>query len=249
MLWIGSALGPVERACIRSVLRVGHEITLYSYGRLDGVPDGVDVEDAASILPEEAIIRHKEGSVALFANFFRYELQRLGKGFWLDTDQYLIAPIEIDTPYVFGFQDSRLINNGILRLPTDSPLLEDLLALFDQREIPFWLPALERWRAARRLRKHGRTGLEEMPWGSAGPHALTALAHKHGVAHWAVPSEILYPVHYRDALWILDPGRRPEDFLTPHSLGFHLWNKIIAPYKDERATEGSFLARLHAEGA
>jgi hypothetical protein len=248
-LWIGSALGRVERACIRSILRAGHPVTLYRYDRLDGIPEGVDVEDAASILPRAAIIRHKEGSVALFSNWFRYELQRLGKGLWLDTDQYLVAPIEIDTPHLFAFEDSRLINTGVLRLPPDSPMLEDLLAIFEQREVPFWLPPLERWRAARRLRLCGRTGLENMPWGSAGPRALTALARKHGVAHCALPPEIFYPVHYRDALWILDPSRRPEDFLTPRSLGFHLWNKIIAPHKDSPAAEGSFLERLHKEGA
>ena len=42
----------------------------------------MELRDAAEILPESRIIRHKTGSVALFANWFRYELQRRGLGTW-----------------------------------------------------------------------------------------------------------------------------------------------------------------------
>src|SRR5262245_13716406 len=61
-LWIGSRLGRVERACLRSFLRHGHAVRLYSYGPVEGVPEGVRLADAASILPREAIIRHEAGS-------------------------------------------------------------------------------------------------------------------------------------------------------------------------------------------
>src|SRR5687768_2878830 len=81
-LWIGPSLGAVERACLKSVLRQGHRLALYCYREPIGVPDGVELRDAAEILPEHRIIRHKTGSVALFANWFRYELQRRSLGTW-----------------------------------------------------------------------------------------------------------------------------------------------------------------------
>lgn len=125
-LWVGPRLGPVERACLRSVINQGHPLALYCYSVPDGVPSGVELRDAAKILPADAIIRHQSGSVALFANWFRYELQRLGAGTWVDCDVYLLAPLDGRSPYLFGEEAPGRINNGVLRLPSESPLLPSL---------------------------------------------------------------------------------------------------------------------------
>ena len=247
-LWIGT-LGAIERACLRSVVRQGHPVTLYAYRELDGVPEGVELRDAAEILPESAIIRHRRGSVALFANRFRYELQRRAKGIWIDTDQYLLAPIPAGEGHLFGWQEPGYLAIGVLRLPASSPLLPELLALFDHPVVPPWLP----WRSwiAAQLRRAatGRVSLATLPWGSAGPNAVTALARKHGLLDQAVPRETFYPVHYEEAGWLRDPRIALEAVIAPESVGIHLWNEKIRAWKDEPAPPGSFLARLQAEGA
>jgi hypothetical protein len=141
------------------------------------------------------------------------------------------------------------INNGLIRIPADSPLLPPLIALFQEKSIPAWLPP-RAWLAAWwRLRTTGRSGLAEMPWGSAGPQALTALAHRHGVAHLAEPPEVLYPARWQDADWIRDPAVRLEDVITDRTVSIHVWNERIKQFKDAPAPAGSFLARLQAEGA
>jgi hypothetical protein len=248
MLWIGPSLGPVERACMRSVLRQSHELTLYCYKEPEGVPEGVTLSDAGEVVPEDGVVRHRNGSVALFANRFRYELQRLGRGLWIDCDTYLIAPIEDDSDYLFGEEESGLINNGVLRLPPDCPMLAPLLELFEEKKVPYWLPLLPRIAARWRLARTGRTGLASMPWGAAGPRAITALANRHGLARMARPPEVFYPVHWRDAAWIADPGIALEDMITPRTVSVHLWNERIRGFKDAPAPAGSFLARLHEEG-
>lgn len=248
-LWVGDSLGPVERASLKSVLRQGHSLSLYCYRRPAGVPPGVDVRDAAEILPEERIIRHHNGSVALFANWFRYELQRRGLGTWVDCDAYLVAPLESGQPYLFGEQEPGLINNGVLRTPPDSPLLPPLLALFEERRVPYWLPGRPRLSAYWRLLTTGRSGLARMPWGSAGPFAITALAKELGLTRLAAPAEVLYPVPWQDADWILDPALKLEDMITPRTTSVHVWNSRIGHFKHRPAPPGSFLARLHAEGA
>ncbi len=247
-LWIGP-LGALERACLRSVVRQGHRMNLYAYRELAGVPEGVALHDAAAILPESAIIRHRSGSVALFANRFRYELQRLGKGIWLDSDQYLLAPIPAGEGHLFGWQDERQINTSVLRIPPDSPMLGDLLALFEERSIPSWLPPGARLAASLRRAWTGRASLADMPWGTAGPRALTALARRHDILREAVGPEVYSPVHYHDAGWIRDPGVSLASMIAPATLGVHLWNEKIKAFKDEPAPAGSFLARLQAEGA
>jgi hypothetical protein len=248
-LWIGPSLGAVERACLRSILRQGHPVSLYSYEEPAGVPDGVEVRDASEILPEHLIVRHHTGSVALFSNRFRYELLRRGCGVWVDTDFYLLAPLPDDRPYLFGRYAEGVIDSGLLRLPPDSPLLPELLAPFDEHEVPAWLPPRARAAAWWRLRTTGRTQIARMPWGSLGPRAVTAAVHRHGLHHLALPPEVLCAVHWDDARWIRSPSIGVEHVTTPRTRAVHLYNEIIKWFKDQPAPAGSFLARLQDEGA
>lgn len=247
-LWIGERMGPIERACLRSVMHNGHPLSLYCYAPVDGVPEGVELRDAADILPAARIIRHKSGSVALFANWFRYALMRHEAGIWVDADTYLLAPLGMQPAYLFGWEDERRIATGVLRLPAASPLLADLIDLFERQTLPFWLPWHEQARAWVRRQRTGRTGVELMPWGASGPRALTALARRHKVADQAAPPSRFYPVHYRDAAWLRDPALTLGQMIAPDSLAIHLWNELIKHWKEEPAAEGSFLAQLQAEG-
>lgn len=238
----------MERACLKSVLRQGHAVTLYSYGRPDGVPDGVEVRDASAVLPEDKVIRHRSGSPSLFSNWFRYEAQRRELGTWVDCDVYLLSPLDGDSPYLFGEQEAGRINTGVLRLPPDSPLLPPLLAIFEERAVPAWLPIRSRMSAYWRLLSSGRSGLAEMPWGSAGPEALSFLARQHGLSRWALPPEAFCPMRWQDALWITDPALDIDDVITPATVSIHLWNERIKGVKDAPSAAGSFLARLQEEG-
>lgn len=239
----------MERACLNSVLRHGHEVTLYSYGQVDGVPDGVEVRNASDILPHDRIILHSSGSPALFANWFRYELQRRALGTWIDCDIYLLSPLDGDALYLFGEEEEAgRINTGILRFPPDSPLLEPLLNLFEERSVPSWLPPRSRIAAWIRLLSTGRSGLSHMPWGSAGPKALSFLAHRHGLDRWARPPETFCPARWQDALWITDPAIGLDDVVGPATVAVHLWNERIKAVKARPAAPGSFLARLQSEG-
>lgn len=246
MLWIGDRLGPVERACILSVLRQDHPLTLWCYRVPDGVPDGMQIADAREILPEESIIRYYSGSVSLFSNWFRYELQRLGKGIWLDSDIYLLKPIECGD-YLLTCEEPGLINCAPLRLPVHSPLLHPLLDLFHQKTVPSWLPWKQRLSAYWRLLRNGRTDLGLMPWGVTGPQAMTALAKRHQLDGLASPPETFHPYHWTEADWIIDPERRLEDRMTERTIGVHLWNECIKTFKERPAPENTFLHRLQAE--
>lgn len=248
-LWIGDRLGPVERACLRSVARQGHGIALYCYGEPDGVPREAELRDAAAILPESKVFRHRNGSVALFSDWFRYELLRRGLGTWIDTDMYLLAPLDGRRPYLFGEESPGCINNAVLRLPADSPLLAGLLAIFETGAIPRWLPwpsYVRTW--LRRLVMPGNPA-SHLPWGSTGPLALTALARRFGLDRQALASETFNPVHWRDAGWIIDPAVGLEQVIGAQTVGVHLWNECIKGIKEQRPPAGSFLERLHREGS
>jgi hypothetical protein len=259
-LWIGDSLGLVERACLRSVLRQGHSLAIYCYDKVEGIPDGVEVRDAADVLPKAAILRHKSGSVALFSDWFRYELQRRSLGTWLDTDNYLVAPLDMSSAYLFGKEiidaprpwrrrQRQAINGGVLRLPPDSPMLPPLLGQFDGRTSPDWLPWYWRMWAKVLAAIQGRTDLTRLPWGTAGTFALNAVAGRFGLSSQALPCEVFNPAGWYEADWIVDPRVKLEDKTTGRTVGVHLWNECIKAFKNDPAPAGSFLKRLHEEGA
>ena len=248
MLWIGSTLGAVERASMRSVLRQGHPLTLWCYGKPAGVPLGVTVRDASEVLPFNDDLRHHTGSVALFADWFRYELQQRSHGVWLDSDVYLLKPLP-DAEYILTEEEPGRINGGVLRLPADSPMLPPLLALFRKPEIPPWLPLRDRPAARLRQLLSGKVDLGRLPWGIAGPVALTALARRFGLAGAAAPPALYSPVRWQDAEWVRSPSITLESVTFPQTIAVHLWNERIKLFKDQPAPKGSFLAILQREGA
>ena len=248
-LWIGSSMGALERACLRSVVRHGHSLTLYCYGRPDGVPEGVDLADAAQVLPEKEVTAYRNGSFSLFSNRFRYELQRRGLGTWVDCDAYLLAPLDGKRPYLIGEYEPGKLNPGILRIPPDSSLLPALLAPFEEKMVPYWLPWPAKVAAYLRRVATGRTGVALMPWGTTGPLALTEVVRRLGVTVDPLPPEVLYPVRWQDAHWIADPEQRLEDRIAPGAVSVHLWNERIKHLKAKPAPPPSFLARIQAEGA
>jgi Alpha 1,4-glycosyltransferase conserved region len=247
-LWIGEGFGAVERACLRSVLRQGHRLTLYCYREPIGIPDGVELQDASAILPETSIVRHRGGSVAPFSDWFRYELLKRGLGTWIDTDMYLLRPLDEEAEHLFGEERPGVINNAVLRLPPDSPTLDELLEPF-RGTTPAWLSA--RHRAGSHLRKllNGRVEVGAMPWGTTGPAALTAVAAKFGISSCALPAPVFYPVPWEQAAWILDPRLRLDEVVADETVGIHLWNECIKGFKSGPAPSGSLLEQLQQEGA
>lgn len=246
-LWLGPRLGPVEQACLLSVLRQGHEMALYCYEEPEGVPEGILLLDANEIIPRREIIRPPGGGASLFSNRFRYELQRQGKGTWIDCDLYLLAPLDFERPHLFGRQSDELINTAVFRCPPDSPLLEPLLGLFEGRTMPRWLSRRARIAAEWRRLSSGKVDVAALPFGTAGPHALTAVAEDSGLEGEELPRERFYPVPWQDAAWIADPAARIEDRIAPGTVAVHLWNEQIKGLKDAPAPAGSFLARLRVE--
>lgn len=250
MLWIGDRLSPVERACMRSVLRQGHRLVLYAYDAVQGVPEGVELADAADILPRETIIRHQSGSVALFSDRFRFEIMRRSLGLWLDADAYLVQPLEIDpTRHYLAFCEPGVIGAGVMYLPAESPMIAPVLRLFESPYIPEWMRLRDRIRAYWRKSRTGHISIGDMPWGVAGPMALKGLARRHGLMDQIMPTTVLYPWHWRQADWIFDPARSVDEFVTPATRALHFYNFVISDRKWDAAAPGSFMHRLQQEAA
>lgn len=248
-LWIGPALGRVERACLRSFVRQGHRVRLFAYGQVQGVPDGVELTDAAQILPSCEIRTYVDGSPALFSNRFRYELMARGAGLWVDTDVYCVRPLDLPDLHLFGWEHETLICTAVLRLPRASELLARLLELFGTSRAPAWLQGLDVGWARAHIAHGGAVRWVELSWGLTGPTALTWLVRELGLAERAQPQSVFYPASPHQADWVFDPRADLDEIVRPETRTIHLWNKLIAERKHLPALKGSFLARLQAEGA
>ncbi len=88
-LWVGPGLSPLEQVCLQSFLNVGYDVHLYSYAKLERVPEGVVEMDAREIIAEDDVFLGpgaRGGSYANFADRFRYYLLFKRGGWWFDTD-------------------------------------------------------------------------------------------------------------------------------------------------------------------
>jgi hypothetical protein len=99
---------------------------LHCYERPSDTPEGVQLADASTLLPQSRIIRHREtGSLALFSDILRYEIIGKGLGIYVDCDVFCLRPIE-DADYIFGWESDTFFASGVLKLPPDCPTLSAL---------------------------------------------------------------------------------------------------------------------------
>lgn len=247
--WIGRHLGPIAIACLHSFVRAGHRVKLHVYEAPLDVSSKVELVDAAKLMPLELVQRHRRSqSYALASDLFRYEIQAAGLGIYVDCDCYCIQPLEA-SEYLMGLEDPSHICTAVLHLPSDSPLLADLRQIGQSKAfVPPWLKSKKRRWYRLRARMGFPVSIAEMPWGTAGPLALTYFARKHGVFSKAVAPDILYglPKIYSDLL--IEPDLMLKDFTTSRTKVIHLWNEY-SRHLVGRAPPGSPLARIIEEGS
>lgn len=246
-LWIGEKLGAISRSCLRSFVMRGHEVHLHTYTEIADIPDGVTAVNASKIIPADKIIKHNEtGSYALFSDIFRYELMRKVDGIYVDCDVYCLQPLTIpEHGYVLGFEDDNWINGAVLRIPSDSALLDSLLnAAYDPKFIPPWYSSSRQFRLKMKKTFGIGTSIADMPWGVIGPKAITHYVRKHKNVPNVQPIDIFYPVHYQCISQLCDPNLTVQDITTSRTLAIHLYNEMLRGIDLESIELNSTLARL-----
>jgi hypothetical protein len=209
MLWIGE-LSKLERLAMASFVANGHTVHLYAYADLEGVPEGVEVIDARAILPEDRIFRYGpeagpgEGSLANFANLFRYKLLWDKGGWWVDADVVCLRPFDFSAPYVFAFQDETSINCAVMRLPQGSAL-------------------------ARSLYEEAMFRGTRTKWGEIGPDLFSSKVTEFGLTEYALPPKAFYPIYHKLAvlLYIADNKEGALEASLRGSYAVHFWHELL----------------------
>jgi len=225
----------LRQACLRSQLRAGHKVTLYSFDPIPSLPDGVANAEAEAILPhafaEKLRPSEPDGSwrdwtILQFSDFFRMRLMTLRAGLWLDADVFLLRPVEIDPakPY-FAWERGVQLGNSVLYLPADDPIVRAFEALMAQDELtPDWLSLSHRATFAMHRLVGRSSRVSDIRIALYGPAALTALARRFGETKYALPKKSFYSVHSE-----LDRFFEPSDFRKlvddPGVIGLHISGK------------------------
>ncbi len=200
----------MEQLAIRSFLDNGHPFHLYTYEEIDNIPAGTVVRCGEEILPAAEIFCYPrgfgKGSVAAFADLFRYKLLLERGGWWADMDAVCVRPLDFADEHVLGLERSpgggRQINNAVMKAPIGSPLMEYC------------------WEQGRRMDR------ARLVWGQLGPRLLTRAVEALAVPARILRPEAFYPIDYWQVWQLIRSGEMPGDCYT-----IHLWN---ARWQSER---------------
>lgn len=245
-LWVGDRLDYLEQLCLVSGLACGHQVRLFSYEpkQLQGVPAGIEVHDAAEVMPRERMLRYSaSGSFALGSNFWRYEMLALDLGYWIDLDVFIVKPLEGHDDYVFGREREGGINTAVLYAPPDSQFVHDLRTLPRANRCPPWFGPRRTLEFHMEKLARGRIELEDFPWGTFGPRMLTYVAKKRGLLRLAAPPEVFYPVGWREAHLLYSSAADIAAILTEKTRAIHLYNSQLRDLTKSPPPMGSYIAQ------
>lgn len=231
-LWIGSELNLMASACLKSFLKHGHVVNLYTYGDINNIPAGINICDGNEIIPQDKIIKHqKTGSYALFSDIFRYALvSKINNGIYVDCDVYCLKPMTIpEHGYLLGYEHPHSINGAVLALPKESELLNTLIDLSNQECFtPEWYPPFRKFRLKIKRLFGYANHISTMGWGVLGPSAITHYTKKLQLTHFVQDLDVLYPIQHHEAKQkLLDENLTISDVISERSVCVHLYNETL----------------------
>jgi hypothetical protein len=191
----------MELLCVKSFMANGHEFHLYSYGPIDGVPDGVVLKDAREIVPESEVTTFR--CVQQFSDFFRIALL-LRKGGWSsDLDNVCLKSLDFSSEFVFyRDHDESTISFALSKAPAGSEIMRhcyDYLSVMDLDE---------------RAR---------LSWQEIGSEFAVGAVEFFHLTRFAQPGIIFDPVHWKRVRDLVDPAAK---FDLSQSYSLHLFHAV-----------------------
>jgi len=202
-LWIGLRLSALERLALTSFVHHGHEVDLYTYADVDGVPPGVTVRDANPILPESSVFVYREHrSYSGFSNYFRYRLLLERGGCWADMDLVALHPIAFDDEHVFSSEHARgreFVTTSFIKAPAGSAVMQRAWDLCAQKD-----PS--------RIR-----------WGETGPRLLDEVVASLCMQSFVQPPVTFCPIRHGEWESLVDAN---APAIQDDALALHFWNEM-----------------------
>ncbi|MDO5527805.1 MAG: hypothetical protein Q4F71_00210 [Paracoccus sp. (in: a-proteobacteria)] len=133
--WVAGALGWMEVLSLSTMLARGHKVTLFSYGPVANLPEGVIWRDAREIFDTDRIFVHGAmRTPSAHSDIFRMKMFAQTDMVWMDLDFLLLRPLATEAAFIFapeGPTEAHSIGNSVFRLPENSQTLARALEYFE----------------------------------------------------------------------------------------------------------------------
>jgi mannosyltransferase OCH1-like enzyme len=199
-MWLGQNITRMERACIQSWINKGYDYHLFTYDKINNLPEGVTIRDGREIISEKTIFKYNlpsergGGSFSGFSNFFRYKLL-LNGGIWVDSDMYCIKLIP-DFEYIFVRERCDYVASCILKVPPDSKFAQYCWDICCKKDVT------------------------QITWGETGPALVTEAINHLNLHEYIQDTEFYFPISCWDVYKFL------ENHPIPNSYTVHFWNEM-----------------------
>jgi hypothetical protein len=211
-LWIGPRLSQLEQLALTSFVHHGHEVDLYGYGAVEGVPSGVTMRDANEILPESRVFLYRDfRSYSGFSNYFRYRLLLERGGCWADADLVALRPLAFPHEHVFASELARrgevVVTTSFIKAPAGSAVMQRAWDLCSEKD-----PA-------------------QISWGETGPRLLGEVVASLGMQSFMLPPSAFCPIRHPEWESLFD-ANAPD--LPGDALAVHCWNEMWRRHEREK---------------
>jgi hypothetical protein len=223
-LWVGSELSPLEWLCLSSWVRLGYSVVLHTYNDLP-VPKGVALFDAQNLIPKSKIFRNqRNGSLAVFADIYRVMILKRFDALWFDADIFLIRPFDFSPVNLLareGGQDVSGINNAVMRLSSDHPILAEILSIYRNPlyGLPWSRPG-KIWQIFVQSIASFGFGPQHLPWGALGYIPIQRYVSQHGFDGMLLDSNLCLSGHNSP---LFEPVDDPDIAVANPVVYIHFW--------------------------
>lgn len=227
-LWIGGPLGFLEVLCLKGMVHHGHRVTLYSYGPVANVPEGVEHRDAQEVFPSEFILVHKRTlTPSAHSDIFRLKLMQQTDAIWVDLDFLPVRALDLSETYVFApeLEDRPdYIGNSVFRLPPESAALRACLAIGQEvLDRVGTAPFADQVSAAAFGTDLPAVTLQ-MGISDLGPVMISRQLAASGEDSHRLPRRLFYPIGINDLRDLIERPKEEIDALLGEDVyGVHMW--------------------------
>ncbi len=249
-LWVGRPLSWIEKLSLSSFLAVGHKVKLYTYSDISGVPDGVELANAAEIFnPSPDIV--KRAGPALVADVFRLHLMQKSDEVWVDVDMVATKPILLNkNGFAIGYETAgKSVCNAVLRTPRESQSIKFLVDFTENpHNNPPWLRSILRAKIVDTPSDQLLSSLFRVKRPSMGPIALTYALRNTGEIREARPRGAFYSVPWQYADVLFNPFGGADGWMSAETEAVHLWSHALKAYHKKRKPHpDSFVGTMQAK--
>jgi Alpha 1,4-glycosyltransferase conserved region len=193
-----------EITCLKSFLDYGHRVIIFAYDETE-IPPLFERRNAAFVLPRHRVFYYRHGrgagSVAAFANLFRYTLLERYGDWWIDTDVLCQSSKWPSGECVAAWESEGTINNAVLKLPADIAKL-----------------------CRMRCQEFG----QDVKWGQAGPALVTHVLRERDMLRHVLPARSFYPVRYQRWADFMDENKlEVTQQECANAVAVHLWHEMM----------------------